>query len=80
LSITFKGAKYYRTAEVCDLAGVGKSTLMRWLKDGVITKPLLRDRRGWRLFTEDDVEVIQHEVNRTDSEYAIPDQRRQRKW
>jgi excisionase family DNA binding protein len=80
LSVTFNGAKYYRTAEVCELAGIGKSTLMRWLKDGVIPKPLLRDRRGWRLFTEANVKVIQHEVNRIDIEYVLPDQRRQRKW
>jgi predicted site-specific integrase-resolvase len=51
------------------MARIGKSTLMRWLKGGVIPKPLLRDRRGWRLFTEADVKVIKHEVNRTASEY-----------
>ena len=73
MSVIFNGAKYYRTAEVCELAGVGKSTLMRWLKDGVIPKPLLRDRRGWRLFTEADIKVIQYEANRTASEYALPD-------
>jgi excisionase family DNA binding protein len=78
LSVTFNGARYYRTAEVCERAGVGKSTLMRWLKDGVIPGPLLRDRRGWRLFTEDDVEFIQHEVNRTDIEYIPLEQRRQK--
>ena len=80
MSVTFNGAKYYRTAEACKLAGVGKSTLMRWLKDGVIVKPLLRDRRGWRLFTEADIKVIQHEVNRIDSEYTLPYQRRQKTW
>jgi excisionase family DNA binding protein len=73
LSVTFNGARYYRTAEVCELARIGKSTLMRWLKDGVIPKPLLRDRRGWRLFTEADVKVIQHEVNRTANEYTLLD-------
>jgi hypothetical protein len=34
---------------------------------------LLRDRRGWRLFTEADIKVIQYEANRTASEYALPD-------
>jgi excisionase family DNA binding protein len=80
LSVTFNGARYYRTAEACKLAGVGKSTLMRWLKDGIIPRPMLRDRRGWRLFTEADVKVIQHEVNRIDSDYTLLNQRRQRKW
>jgi excisionase family DNA binding protein len=76
LPVTFNGVKYYRTAEACRLAGVGKSTLMRWLKDGVIPKPLLRDRRGWRLFTEADIKEIRREANRTDSEYTLPDHRR----
>jgi hypothetical protein len=46
---------------------------MRWLKDGVIPKPRLRDRRGWRLFTEADVKEIQQEVNRTANEYSLSD-------
>ncbi|MFC1893270.1 helix-turn-helix domain-containing protein [Chloroflexota bacterium] len=63
MPVTIKGITYYRTAEVCQLVGIGRSTLLRWLRDGVINGPPRRDRRGWRLFSEDDVKTIENEVN-----------------
>ena len=45
------GEVYYRTLEVCHIAGVSRSTLFRWLKEGKEGEPIKRDWRGWRLFT-----------------------------
>lgn len=55
---------YYRTSEVCRLASISRSTLLRWLKEGTLEIPDYRDRRSWRLFTEDDVQALTSEANR----------------
>ena len=51
---------YYTTAEICEKTSISRATLSRWLKQGVL-KELHKDRRGWRLFTEDDLEKIKTE-------------------
>lgn len=38
------------TAEVAQLAGVHKDTLLRWLRGGLVPEPA-RDRHGWRFFS-----------------------------
>ena len=58
---------YYRTSEACMKTGISRATLFRWLKAGVLNKSY-RDRRGWRLFTEDDLNKIQAEANRVEAE------------
>ena len=63
MSVTINGVTYYRTAEVCQLVGIGRSTLLRWFREGIINSPPCRDRRGWRLFSENDVKIIENEVN-----------------
>ena len=63
MSVTIDGQSYYRTAEVCLMVGIGKSTLFRWIKEGVMGEAEHRDRRGWRLFTEDEVNRVKMEVN-----------------
>ena len=45
------------TAEAAKRAGISKATLLRWLKDGKIPE-VARDVRGWRVFTEMEVEKI----------------------
>ena len=55
---------YYRTSEACRLAGISRSTLLRWLKEGCLLIQEYRDRRGWRLFTKDDVASLREEANR----------------
>lgn len=55
---------YYRTSEVCRLARISRSTLLRWLKDDNLPLQDYRDRRSWRLFTEDDVNTLVAEANR----------------
>ena len=63
MPININGSIYYRTSEVCRKIDISRATLMRWLKNGVITEPA-RDRRGWRLFAPDDVTKIKVENNR----------------
>ncbi len=54
---------YYRTAEVCRLVGVSRSTLFRWIKEGVVSDVEYRDWRGWRLFTAEQIETIKAKTN-----------------
>ncbi|MGD1118813.1 MAG: MerR family transcriptional regulator [Dehalococcoidales bacterium] len=52
---------YYRTSEVCRETGISRATLFRWISLGILPR-LMRDRRGWRLFTEADLNTIKAEV------------------
>ncbi len=64
MTVSINGRTYYRTPEACEIAGVSRSTFLRWVKEGVIEDVSHYDRRGWRLFTEEDVSRITAEVNR----------------
>ena len=64
MPVTLRGRKYYRTAEVCRKVGISRTTLFRWLSEGIFDEPENRDRRGWRLFTEDEVNRMEAEANR----------------
>jgi excisionase family DNA binding protein len=61
MSVTMRGQTYYRTAEVCAMVGISRSTLLRWLRRGILKDASHRDRRGWRLFAESDVSRIADE-------------------
>ena len=63
MPIEIDGQKYYRTSEACAKAGVSRATLFRWLKAGILEEPY-RDRRGWRIFTKDNLSKIQAEARR----------------
>ena len=58
------GLTYYRTREVCLMAGISRATLFRWVKAGILEDALHTDRNGWRLFTEDDIDRIKTEATR----------------
>lgn len=64
MPIELNGEIYYYTAEACRLAGTSKNTFLRWVKDGQYPDVKLLDRRGWRLFTEDELEMLKAEVNK----------------
>ena len=64
MPVTISSQTYYRTAEVCQIVGISKNTLFRWLKDGILKEPELRDRREWRLFTEVQIERLKQEATR----------------
>lgn len=63
MAIEVDGLVYYRTSEACARAGVSRATLFRWLRAGILEQ-CHRDRRGWRVFTEDDIKRIRTEARR----------------
>ena len=64
MPIKLNGQKYYRTAEACAMAGISRNTFLRWVREGTFADVETRDRKGWRLFTEDDLNKLRAEVNR----------------
>jgi len=74
MPIVIKDQTYYRTKDVCQMVGVSRSTLLRWISSGLIKDASLRDRLGWRLFTEADIKRIEDEaykVNQTSQSKCI---------
>jgi len=63
------GKRYYEATEVCKEAGISRPTLFRWLKRGLLIQ-LHRDRRGWRLFTEEDLNKIRAEATRIEIDHV----------
>ena len=63
MPVTVNGQTYYRSAEVCRMVGISRSTLFRWLKEGIFREAEHRDRRGWRLFTEGEIDKLKAEAN-----------------
>lgn len=55
--------KAYSTAEVAKKLGISKSILLRWFRIGKV-KDVGRDSKGWRIFTEEDVERIKEQKGR----------------
>jgi len=62
--VKLNGIIYYQTTEACRLAGISRNTFLRWVKEGKYTDVKYRDRRNWRLFTEDELETLKSEANR----------------
>lgn len=71
MTLENNGKTYYGTTEACQKAGISRATLFRWLKTGILSQQC-RDRRGWRLFTEDDISTIRAEACKVKVEYASP--------
>ncbi len=63
MPIVIDGQTYYRTADVCRMAGISRNTLFRWVKGGMFSDVEYRDCRGWRLFTAAQVEAIRTKTN-----------------
>lgn len=64
MPIMINGQTYYRTAEACRKAGISRATYFRWLGEGIIDDVTYKDRRGWRLFTDADIERISSEAGK----------------
>ena len=69
MSIEIDGQQYYRTSEACKKTGISRATLFRWLKAGILEK-YHKDRRGWMMFREEDLNKIRAEVRKVRVEYA----------
>jgi len=64
MPVKINGRIYYRTAEVCQMVGIGKSTLFRWIRQDIVKDAEYRDRKGWRLFAEDELRNLKSETNK----------------
>lgn len=64
MPVEINSRTYYRSAEVCQIVGICKSTLLRWIKQNIVNEAEYRDRKGWRLFTEDELRSIMAETSR----------------
>ena len=64
MPVKISGRTYYRTSETCQMVGISRSTLLRWLKQRNLSLPEYRDRRRWRLFTKTDIDKLSLEANR----------------
>lgn len=45
----------YTTKQAADQIGIAKSTLLEWLRLGHVADSALRDRRGWRVWSPEDI-------------------------
>jgi hypothetical protein len=68
MPIKINGVEYFRTNEACLRAGITKNTFLRWVAQGSYSDVQYRDRRGWRLFTREDLDRLKTEVNRVQVE------------
>jgi len=64
MPVTVSGQTYYRTIDVCRMVGISRSTLFRWLKEGIFEGVTHRDWRGWRLFTGEQVETLKAKTSK----------------
>ncbi len=54
----------YSTAQAAERLGVSRPTLLRWFREDRVS-PVERDWRGWRVFTEQDLDRIRRELGQT---------------
>jgi DNA-binding transcriptional MerR regulator len=64
MSRIIRDKRYYSFIEVCRTAGISRSTLLRWMKVGTVIDEFQRDRRGWRVFSDTDLILIQQEAQK----------------
>ncbi len=63
MSVEIEGKRFYRTNEALKIIGISKATWFRWLKEKKVEDVVHKDLRGWRLFTDDEVEKIRKYAN-----------------
>ena len=64
MPMEIQGQTFYKSSEACSMAGISKSTLHRWIKEGVVPEVKHKDRNGWRLFTQQEVDGTKTEATR----------------
>jgi DNA-binding transcriptional MerR regulator len=64
MPLKFDSQTFYNTREACKLAGTNRDTFLRWVRQKKFTDVEHRDRNGWRLFTEGDLQRLKDYVNR----------------
>ncbi len=56
---------YYLSSEACEMANISRGTLFRWIREGIIDDVKIKDRNGWRLFSEDEINKLKAEAQKT---------------
>ena len=74
MPIRINGQTYYQTAEACRIVGISKNTILRWIREGLFADVELRDRRGWRLFSDDDLDRLKAEVHKIYRNHIVQSQ------
>jgi predicted site-specific integrase-resolvase len=64
MPVVIDGKTYYKTADVCRMVGISTTTLYRWFRQDSRREARHRDKRGWRLFTEEEVQRLKKESSR----------------
>ncbi len=59
-----KGKTYFLTSEACEMAGTSRGTLFRWIREEIIEDVKIKDRNGWRLFSQKEVDTIKAEATK----------------
>ncbi len=63
MPVEIEGKRFYRTNEALKIIGISKATWFRWLKEKKVEDVAHKDIRGWRLFTEEEIERIRKYAN-----------------
>jgi predicted site-specific integrase-resolvase len=63
MPVEIAGTRYYRTNEALQMIGISKATWFRWLKEKKVEDVRHKDVRGWRLYTDEDIERIRTYAN-----------------
>jgi excisionase family DNA binding protein len=53
--------QFFQIREAAKQLGVSRQTLQRWFREGKV-QDVARDRRGWRVFTQRDIDRLMHEM------------------
>lgn len=64
MPLLIDGRTLYRIGEALATVPVSRATYFRWLKQRRVADTQFRDRNGRRLFTEAELEGLQHEAQR----------------
>lgn len=63
---TVGGKSYLMTNEAAAELGVSRPTLLRWFREQRVADVQKRDRKGWRLFSPDDMRRLKKWVANND--------------
>jgi DNA-binding transcriptional MerR regulator len=53
-----KNPRIYKTKEICDRFDISRATLFRWESEGLLSG-VGRDWRGWRIYNDNNLKVIE---------------------
>ena len=62
MPVRIAGKDYFQIQEAAKLVGVSRQTLQRWFREGKAAD-VARDRRGWRVFSQGDIDRLRKVVD-----------------